>query len=163
MNNGILLISTNWDTVIENAIRKILIKDFHLQLNPIHIHGSVSNTNRMYLPSEVTRERYRDKADEIWIGNQHGLAWMSLENCRKVVIYGLSLDPLDAELGMVLAAGFSNQVLEEILIVDPNHSVIAHRVNLLLERRRDVKVKGINCVTMKEDHDYTIYRRHQDD
>jgi len=159
ITEGFFLISTNWDTVIENSIRKLLIKHFHLRINTVHIHGNVGNANRMYLPSELTKEPYRKKEDEIWLGTQHGITWRTLEKCRKVIIYGLSLDPLDAELGMVLAAGFSNTALEEILIVDPNHSVIAHRINLLLDRRRDIKVKGINCTTIEEEADYTIWRK----
>lgn len=158
-HEGILFVSTNWDTVIESQIKKILIKDFKLKMNTVHIHGSTENANRMYLPSELVREPYRKKSDEVWLGQQHGKTWRALENCRKVIIYGLSLDPLDAELGMVLAAGLCNPMLNEILIVDPNHSMVAHRVNVLLDPRREIAVKGINCITMEEEADYTIRRK----
>jgi hypothetical protein len=75
-----------------------------------------------------------------------------------VIIYGLAIDPLDAELGQTLAVGWSNHNLEEILIVDPKHEVIAHRVNLLLDTRRDVRVLGLDPSTLEEERDYTIWR-----
>jgi hypothetical protein len=75
-----------------------------------------------------------------------------------VILYGISIDPLDAELAQTLASGWSNPNLEEILIVDPNHCLIAHRVNLLIDRRRDVRVIGLNSETMTHEEDYTIWR-----
>lgn len=152
------LITTNWDTVVSNAIKKILRPDYRLNLRPIHIHGSVAKLSTMYLPSEMTKEPYRKSKDEQAIGRIHGLVWSTLERVQRVIIYGLAIDPLDAELGQTLAAGWSNPNLEEILIVDPNHQIVSHRVNLLLDPRRVVQVKGHNPITLQEEADYTIHR-----
>lgn len=156
-----VLITTNWDTVIEKSIEKTIKKILHgikVRFGIVHLHGSVAKLNTMYLPSEITKEPYRLRKDEQSIGSIHGTVWSTLESAHRVIIYGLSIDPLDAELSQTLAAGWSNPNLEEILIVDPNHEVVAHRVNLLLDQSRDVLVKGLNPATLKEENDYTIWR-----
>lgn len=153
-----MLVTTNWDTVIKCAIEKLLLKDFRCRLMPLHIHGSVDDPDTLYLPSEMTKEPYRRQEEQQAIGTMHGNIWKGLERAQRIIIYGLSVDPLDAELGQTLACGFSNPYLEEILIVDPNHSLVAHRINLLLGRRRDVAVKGVNARTMEVEADYTVWR-----
>jgi hypothetical protein len=157
----IILVTTNWDTVIPRAIRNILKPHFNGHLKPLHIHGSTANLSTMYLPSEVTKEPYREKKHEMEIGSIHGAMWSALEQAHRVIVYGLSIDPLDSELAQTLAAGWSNPNLEEIFIVDPNHELIAHRVNLLLDRTRDVRVVGLNHATMVEEMEYTIWRHHK--
>jgi len=83
----------------------------------------------------------------------HGRVWKNLEVANRVILYGLAIDPLDAELGQTLAAGWSNSNLEEVFIVNPHHSVVAHRVNLLLGNRRDVRVIGLNAETLEVEED----------
>jgi hypothetical protein len=112
----------------------------------------------MYLPSEMAIEPYRRAREVQAIGGIHGAVWKRLEKVHRMIIYGSSIAPLDAELGQTLAAGWSNSNLEEILIVDPNHELIAHRVNLLLDPRRDVRVLGLHPSTLEEEKDYTIWR-----
>jgi hypothetical protein len=153
-----MLVTTNWDKVIDNAFVEILHRDYVGRIRAIHLHGSVAKLSTMYLPSEMTKEPYRRAKDEQSIGSIHGTVWKGLEKANRVIIYGLAIDPLDAELGQILAVGWSNSCLEEILIVDPNHEVIAHRVNLLLDRRRDVRVLSLNPSTLEEEKDYTIWR-----
>jgi hypothetical protein len=155
-----MLVTTNWDTVLASAIEKFVNRDFHCEINSQHIHGSVGDPNTLYLPSEMTKEPYRSQEEEQSIGGLHGSIWRALEHSHRTILYGLSLDPLDAELGQTLACGWSNQALEEILIVNPNHSLVAHRVNLLLDRKRDIVVKGIDPSSMTVAADYTM-RRHE--
>lgn len=153
-----MLVTTNWDKVIDNAFKEILGQDYLGRIRPVHLHGSIEKISTMYLPSEMTKEPYRRAKDERSIGGIHGAVWNGLEKAHRVIIYGLSIDPLDAELGQTLAVGWSNPNLEEILIVDPKHGVIAQRVNLLLDVRRDVRVLGLNPSTLEEEMDYTIWR-----
>jgi len=155
-----MLVTTNWDTVVESTIERLMRSDFHLQQIPLHIHGSIADPSTMYLPSEMTKEPYRSIEEENSIGAIHEDIWRGLESAHRVIVYGLSIDPLDAELGQTLACGWSNPLLEEILIVNPNHKVVAQRVNLLLDRERNVEVKGINPMFMDVEVDYTI-RQHR--
>lgn len=157
-SQSFMLVTTNWDSVIGKSIHRILNVDHHVQLHPLHIHGSTADPATVYLPSEVTNEPYRTPKERKAIGSLHGSIWRGLEKARRVIVYGLSIDPLDAELGQTLASGWSNPNLEEIFIIDPNHKPVAHRVNLLLDRRRDVRVIGLHPDTLAEEADYTIWR-----
>jgi hypothetical protein len=79
-----------------------------------------------------------------------------LGEAHRVVLYGISLSPLDAELGQTLATGWNNPNLREIIVVVPDHEVVAHRVNLLLDHRRGVIVKGYAPNDLRTAVDYTI-------
>lgn len=153
-----MLVTTNWDKVIDREFGAIIRKTHTGTFNPIHLHGSVSKLNTMYLPSEMTREPYRKPRDERSLGGLHGAVWRGLEKAHRAIIYGLSIDPLDAELGQTLAVGWNNPNLEEILIVDPNHGIVAHRINLLLTSQRDIRVLGLNPSTLMVEKEYTIWR-----
>ena len=162
-SRSFMLVTTNWDSVISKSIQQIMDidPDFELHLYPLHIHGRIGDASTLYLPSEVTRETYRTLAEEQAIGTIHGTVWQGLEQASRVIIYGLSIDPLDAELGQTLAAGWGNPNLKEIFIIDFRNELVAHRVNLLLDRRRDVRVIGLNPETLVEEADYTIWRHNK--
>jgi len=155
-----MLVTTNWDNVVGSALRALLnSSETKAQISPLHIHGSIRAPNTLYLPTEMTKEPYRDKLEEQQIGGLHGSIWRGLEGCHRCVVYGLSLSPLDAELGQTLAAGWSNDKLYEIHVIAPDHAQIAHRVNLLLDRKRDIIVKGFDPQRLDVPFDYTV-RRH---
>lgn len=137
--NKSIIITTNWDEVLEKSLNSIAQTRYPIKGGDIevhYIHGSVADPNTMYLPSEVTREPYRTKDEEIKLGESHGATWRSLENTNISILYGLSISPLDAELSQILAAGWDSESLEEIIIIDPDHKVISHRVKLLLNPQR---------------------------
>lgn len=158
-SSGIMLVTTNWDNVIGKALKRLLnTPQFKFECRPLHIHGSTKTPDVMYLPTEMTIEPYRTRDEEKIIGNLHGAIWRGLEGCHRSVVYGLSISPLDAELGQILACGWDNPVLKEIEIIAPDHDVIAHRVNLLLARKKDIAVKGYNPSNLKEYTDYSIIR-----
>lgn len=159
----IMFVTTNWDTVVPKAICEILRPDWNFVLQPVHIHGSAADPNTLYLPSEVTQERYRQREEDLKIGTIHGTVWKNLELAQRVILYGISIDPLDAELGQTLAAGWSNRNLETIFIVNPNHSLVAHRVNLLLDPRHRVRVIGLNPNTLELEAEYTTSETHESD
>jgi hypothetical protein len=154
----LMLITTNWDTVIATALSQILNKTMVGTIRPLHIHGSIAHEETLYLPTEMTKEPYRTPEEEQHIGGLHGSTWRGLEGAHRVIVYGLSLSPLDAELGQTLAAGWSNKNLEEISVVCPDHEVVSHRVNLLLDPRRDVIVKGYEPQPLEKAVDYSVRR-----
>lgn len=57
-----------------------------------------------------------------------------------------------------MAAGWSKNNLREISVVSPDHALVAHRVNLLLDPRRQVTVKGYEPQNLGNGVDYTIKR-----
>lgn len=155
----LLLITTNWDNVVGSALKKLLnSRTTKFEPNPQHIHGSALTPNAMYLPTELTEEPYRTREARESIGRLHGAIWRGMEICNKSVVYGLSISPLDAELGQTLACGWSNSVLEEIEVIVPDHEVVAHRVNLLLDGRRSVAVKGYDPRSLRGFVDYSVNR-----
>lgn len=154
-----IFVTTNWDTVIDAAFFKELNRIGVGISQPLHIHGSVDDIDLMYLPTEVTKEPYRTPDEEIRIGSLHGSIWRALEYCHRIVIYGLSLSPLDAELGQILACGFASKTVKEICIVAPDHESIAHRVNLLLDPRYPVAVKGYAPDRLGKEYKYTLTAR----
>lgn len=74
------------------------------------------------------------------IGILHGSIMSGLERPESIVMCGLSIDPLDAELAQTLAAGFATPHLKGVYIVDPCHQLVAGRVQLLLGPSRSVEV-----------------------
>jgi len=140
--NECVAITTNWDTVLDNAINSLGQINFGNDINVLHLHGDVKSSKKLYLPSEVVREPYRTKEDDLEMGQLHGTVWRAIEECNISILYGLSLDPLDAELGQTLAAGWSSPNLEEIIIINPTHEKIAKRVKLLIDERYPVKISG---------------------
>lgn len=139
-----VFISTNWDTVLDNYINELGECNYPFEGSDIpthHIHGSVCSPNGLYFPSEVVKESYRTGKEDLEMGNIHGSIWQTIEGCNKTVLYGLSLDPLDAELSQTLAAGWSSANLREVIIINPDHKKVAKRVKLLLDPKYSSKIK----------------------
>lgn len=154
-NASFMLVNTNWDTVADEATRSHLIKTHNGEVYPLHIHGSVDDHRLIYLPSELTKEPYRTHDEYQLIGSIHGSIMRGLENSSRVVIYGLSLSPLDAELLQTLAAGFSNDNLKEVHVVDPDHKLVAGRVRLLLDPRKTIRLTGHDIDDFSKETVYT--------
>lgn len=137
------LVTTNWDNVIDLEINKLYRSnnpDTNFKIESFHIHGSIDSPDELYLPSEITQEIYRTKEEETKLGNNHGSLMSLLEKGNRTILYGISLDPLDAELNQTLGAGISSPNIEEIIIINPNHEIVADRVKLLLDKRYPAKV-----------------------
>jgi hypothetical protein len=152
-----VLITTNWDTVIGNSIDELGESNHPRPGSAIectHIHGSIRDPANLYLPSELVREPYRTKISDSEMGTIHGSIWRTIEESNKTILYGLSLDPLDAELTQTLAAGWSSANLEEILIVNPEHAKIAQRVKLLLDDRYSAKIIGFDPTNLRNGCSY---------
>lgn len=156
-SNGCVFISTNWDNVVDNYINEIGECDYPIEGSDItvhHIHGSIASPNDLYFPSEVVRESYRSEEQVLQMGSLHGTIWNTLEGCNKTILYGLSLDPLDAELSQTLVAGWSSENLKEIIIINPDHKKISKRVKLLIDPRFPAKVTGYHPQDLNRAFDY---------
>lgn len=140
-----LLVSTNWDTVIDNKIDE-LIKVSNLKMGgPIrtfHIHGSIESFDTLFLPSEVTSEIYKTEKEKFYSGKIHSYFMEALMESQRIVLYGLSLDPLDAELLQSIASAcISKDILEEIIIINPDHQLVANRLKAILIECK-IKISG---------------------
>ena len=58
-----MLVTTNWDCVVETTLAGYLNRKFRCTVLPLHVHGSVANPDTLYLPTEMTKEPYRSSAD----------------------------------------------------------------------------------------------------
>nr|WP_298996059.1 hypothetical protein [uncultured Allomuricauda sp.] len=145
--NRASLVTTNWDNVIGLEINKIYRSNnpnTNFKIESFHIHGSIESPDELYLPSEITQEIYRTKEEEMKLGSNHGSLMSLLEKGNRTVLYGISLDPLDAELNQTLGAGISSPNIEEVIIINPSHEIVANRVKLLLDKRLPAKLLAYN-------------------
>ena len=152
------VINTNWDTTVEDALSTTFRDRLGVTIDASHIHGTVAGSDPLYLPSEVTREPYRHPDEHNLIGGLHAGAMRALDRAQNVVLYGLSLSPLDAELCQTLESGWDSDDLECIDVVVPNHELVAHRVNLLVNPERHVSVRGFDPRALDSIIDYTVSR-----
>jgi hypothetical protein len=150
-----IVITTNWDHVVEAALAKRLGNRLGGTAEALHIHGSTSKHDTVYLPTEVVREPYRSKEEEQELGAIHTTIMHALEAAKCVVLYGISLSPLDAELGQTLASGWSGQHLEQIDVIVPDHEIVAQRVNVLLSPTA-VRILGYDPAKLDAPTDYTF-------
>ena len=125
LNEETKIITTNWDSTIINSIGN--------RNDTIFLHGCTSDT--LFLPSETIEESYRQRAKlEIPYGKVTGMAISWLQGYgKRIVIYGLSLSPLDVELGLIIADSFSDTSNpKSIIIVDPDYESVKQRLCFLL-------------------------------
>jgi hypothetical protein len=142
-NNLFGFVSTNWDTVIDNEADRLVKKYKNIENAKVyHIHGSIEAHEHLYLPSETSMENYRSDAENEKLGLSHYGMYKFLVEANSIILYGLSLDPLDAELGLMLNGAFKQgKKLREIIIVNPNHQIVRKRVRILLFPRTDIIVR----------------------
>ena len=143
-NNLFGLVTTNWDTVIDAEADR-WVKDKYLDIESgkvFHIHGSIEAHEYLYLPSETSMENYRTDAENEKIGYDHFATYQLLKEANSIILYGLSLDPLDAELNLLLDGTFAtSKTIREVIIVNPNYQVVRKRIKILLFRRTGIAVR----------------------
>jgi hypothetical protein len=157
-----LVFNANWDSVVDSAMYSLLeSKNAHFKSSLVvhHIHGNVNDSSKLYLPTEINKETYRTQEDELKIGTMHSTLMSSLETAHRVVVYGLSMSPLDAELTQAMAAGWDNPVLESIHVVCPNHEEVANRINVLLRPKNKVKILGYSPTELSKSSNWTAEKR----
>lgn len=140
------VISTNWDTVVNEAVNQFAKKIEHGNvIKTFQLHGSIDKPNSLYLPSEITCENYRSIEED----NEHGInqtiLLSMLKKANQIILYGISLDPLDAELNQTIFVSLKNEDLEEIVVINPEYEKVSNRVKLLLqESKKNIKVSCYN-------------------
>jgi hypothetical protein len=119
--------TTNWDRLFEPYLREQIDK-------LIYVHGSVKYPDSLYLPTESIIEPYRPYSAESCLHGRIAGGLMSvLQDTNKLVIYGLSLSPLDVELDLVIADGFKDTSNpKSAIIVDPEHEFVKERLCFFL-------------------------------
>jgi hypothetical protein len=124
-----VFLTTNWDLSIEGALPNADVR---------HIHGSVADPATLYLPSDYAFDASHPE-------ETRKSMLLALDGCIEtfweattVVIYGLSLDPLDGELAAICSTGFQAKVtgdakLERIVIYDlpEKEQILTSRVRWL--------------------------------
>ncbi len=154
-----MVVSTNWDTVIEDAINGTAFPHLvgNRKIEAIHIHGEYKEPQNIYLPSESTEEPYRTKEEKQYFGKKHVIALRALDKAHTIILYGLSISPLDAELSQILGACLERQNIKRVIIVDLYPEAVAERVNLLLNYPTDISIHGYQPSDLTTVKDYSLY------
>ena len=95
--------------------------------------------------------------DKKYIGKKHVATLGALERAHTIILYGLSISPLDAELSQILGACFERQNIKRVIIVDLVPEVVAEKVNLLLSYPTDMLVHGYYPSDLTTIKDYSLY------
>ena len=153
-----LLVSTNWDTIIEDTINSSKkLKVFGKKINAAHIHGEYTDSRNLYLPSEIVEEPYRTREEREYLGKMHSSVMQSLFDAKIMIIYGLSISPLDAELSQIIGSALNSPKLKSVKIIDPNHKGVAERINLLVQYpNTKIIVEGLNPLNLTSSVDYSL-------
>ena len=132
------VMTTNWDMCGEELLRREFGNDINT-IGVTYIHGNILNDN-FYLPGEVIGEPYRTSDEIMELQNIHKYALSTLKKTDKIILYGISISPLEAELSQYLSTGLWKTDLNEICIVDVNPLLIRDRINMLLESNSNVTI-----------------------
>ena len=131
LKGKILVVNTNWDDTIEKYINNYKPSndfEFESQIIGMHIHGKYTDYKTLYLPSEISHEKYRSAEEVNHFSQINAETLVLLEKCNIAIIYGLSLDPMDAELTQIISMGLDNDNLKEVIIIDPCPDIVSNRI-----------------------------------
>lgn len=138
----LLVVTTNWCKSVER---------FWPNAKVLHLHGTVDTPDTLYLPAESIEEPYRSQPTRpSFLAETAGETMAGLHVCSRLVVYGLSLSPLDPELGIVLNDGLHGRSspLTDAFVVDRSPKRLHHRVggrNFVLEPSRTSKFPYLLC------------------
>lgn len=138
------IITTNWDTVIDNEADRWVKDRYHNieSAKVFHLHGSIESHKELYLPSETSMENYRTDAENDKIGYSHYQTLKFLMQANSLILYGISLDPLDAELTLLLNGAFTpGTSIKEVIIINPEYQKVRKRVKILLFRKNYISIR----------------------
>jgi hypothetical protein len=137
-------VTTNWDTVIDAEADRLVKEKYSdiKSVNVFHIHGSIESHENLYLPSETTMENYRSEEENNKLGYAHFHTHKFMSSANTIILYGISLDPLDAELSLILSSVFSaDKAVKEVIIINPDFQKVRKRVKILLFRKTHVSIR----------------------
>lgn len=131
------VVTTNWDLSTEEFL---VGKDHDRCVGLNYLHGTYSVG--LYLPGEVIDEAYRgpDQRSE-FLSSAISTIHM-LRDASRLIVWGLRVSPLDAELGFLLqrAARQRTRPFGEVIVVDPDHQAVIRNLRIHL---RDQKYIGL--------------------
>jgi hypothetical protein len=128
-------ITTNWDAAA----------DKYFEDNVIHLHGIFSDPHTLYLPTEIIDEEYRPEVQRENHLLSHGKALQALSEADTLLIYGLSLSPLDAELSNLLSECLNGEKISYILFIDPDFDKVIKRMQFYIQKTNpNVKMIGVS-------------------
>jgi hypothetical protein len=93
------ILTTNWDTLLEQQFKNTSVG---------HIHGIARDWQSLYLPSDYAFDPSHDDATQQRMFRDMDDAIRTLWRARRVCIFGLGLDPLDAELALIVETGLNS-------------------------------------------------------
>lgn len=136
----ILFLTSNWDMLLEEHAKVP-------RSQVLHIHGDIDSHELLYLPSEITSEFHRSEQDHTTMSRLISTTWGYIAKAPRVVIYGLSLSALDAELGYALSVGLGEHTKDpcEVLIYNCQDQLdrVERRVRMLLQKGSKVSFKKV--------------------
>lgn len=155
----LMIVSTNWDTVFEDSFNELpIIKQiFEKKIMAVHLHGIYSDPTTLYLPTEVVDEPYRSKEEESILGKMFITVMDEIEKANIIILYGLSLSPLDAELTQLLSTTINNDNLKSVIIIDPEHRKVADKICLLLAYPFQVSIYGYDPKDLNNRFDHSFH------
>lgn len=153
----LMVVSTNWDTIVEDVINADPeIRRRFDKIVSAHIHGTYLDPNNIYLPTEIIEEPYRSDDERQFLGTYHAAVMQAAAFAHTIIIYGLSISPLDAELTQIIGACLHYPGIKAVKIIDPNHSTVAERVNLLIKYPTTITVEGYDPGDLIKSYDYSL-------
>jgi hypothetical protein len=152
------VITTNWDDLIQTYVWSVWgqnnwVKFLHGCYNRIHSFMPGNNYteahNSFLLPSESSYEPYFPEATKNHLGTSAFTASGTFFFTEKLILYGISLSPLDSELNLFIGNALKN--LNEIIIIDPDYSSVFLRLNAIMsvlstmdKKEKSIKISGID-------------------
>ena len=118
-DTGTTYATTNWDSSLAEKVGSARVHYFH---------GSAASGN-LYLPTEMSIEPYQTNEVTLARVSAHAALQRLVRSAERVVIWGLGLSPLDAELATILGAYARDW--KRVDIVDPCPHPVVDRLNIL--------------------------------
>lgn len=147
-------VSTNWDTVIDTEADRLVKQKYPniKEVKVFHIHGSIHSFEHLYLPSETSMENYRTEEENYNLGYAHFATYDFLVEANSIIFYGLSLDPLDAELSLLLNGALKqSKTIREVIIIDPKYALVRKRIKILLFRKTGIAIRCFNPENLEKE------------
>lgn len=151
-----MFLTTNWDHALflflaDEQMRKIgSAKD--TPLFPIHgacwPDGILAQDVPLpiLLPSEAQIDHHHDDVARQFFKKSRGTTWQMIDKCKRLCLYGLSLDPLDAELAALISTGLSTANCEIwILNLKEEEARLRGRIERLLTRPLKIHFEATNA------------------
>jgi hypothetical protein len=122
------VITTNWDFSVDEALASLAPP-----LDVLHLHGSIDAPDYLYLPTEISVDAYHSEEEVYQHARALRLGIGAVSGATELIIYGLSLSPLDAELCQLLWLGLEGRAkLEAIRVFDLQPDFVARRIEAIL-------------------------------